>query len=215
MRRDEICEVLGSVLEGRRLLSHPFYRRWEAGALLPGDLAAYAGQYRHVEAALPQHLSTVVHQLPEGAARVLVAANLEEEVGPPEPHLELFESFATAVGAGTAPVSVGTAALVDTPQSAAGRGPAAGLAALAVYEVQAADIARSKAAGLRTHYGLGEPATRFWDVHAVTEGRHADWLVDALAWLDPAPEEVATWAAVVADAWWSFLDEREAVAQAA
>src|ERR1700684_2035807 len=92
-------EVLAEAIVGRHLLSHPFYRRWEAGALTEGELSAYAEQYRHVEQALPLVLRTVIAQLPEGAARDRVTANLADEEGVPEPHVALFESFATAVGA--------------------------------------------------------------------------------------------------------------------
>ena len=69
MLRTEIDAVLVEVLRDRRLLAHPFYRRWEAGTLERGELAAYAAQYRHFEAALPDVLERVVdaHRRPDGA----------------------------------------------------------------------------------------------------------------------------------------------------
>ena len=84
---------------GKRLLHHPFYRRWEAGTLASGELAAYAEQYRHIEAALPEVLSRVASNLPDGPARAAVNANLSDELGRPAPHLELFGTFAAAAGA--------------------------------------------------------------------------------------------------------------------
>ena len=41
--------LLAEAIVGRHLLAHPFYRRWEAGTLSEGGLAAYAEQYRHIE----------------------------------------------------------------------------------------------------------------------------------------------------------------------
>jgi len=51
--------VVAANLEGRWLLDHPFYRRWEAGQLSEAELASYAGQYRHVERALPGVLADI------------------------------------------------------------------------------------------------------------------------------------------------------------
>jgi hypothetical protein len=52
-------------------------------------------------------------------------------------------------------------------------------------------------------------------VHASMESAHADWSIDALAMLVTTPEdlaEVAGAATAAAEAWWSFLDDREAAA---
>ena len=55
--------ALSRALEGRDLLTHPFYRRWEAGLLSQDELAEYAVQYRAFEASLPVVLSDVVDRL--------------------------------------------------------------------------------------------------------------------------------------------------------
>jgi pyrroloquinoline quinone (PQQ) biosynthesis protein C len=211
MIRTEIEAVLAEVLRDRRLLDHPFYRRWEAGTLEPGELAAYAGQYRHFEAALPAVLAQVADGVDDPTARRLVQANLDDERGDPVPHIELFEGFAASVGAtGHAAATPATDALVALYTSAS-TGPATGaLAALAAYEVQAPGIAASKAEGLRTRYGLDAGGTRFWDVHATADEAHGAWLVDAIAALDGDRDTVEVAATAAAAAWWSFLDEREA-----
>ena len=36
------------------VLRHPFYQRWSAGELTTGELADYAGQYRHAVVALAE-----------------------------------------------------------------------------------------------------------------------------------------------------------------
>jgi pyrroloquinoline quinone (PQQ) biosynthesis protein C len=183
--------------------------------LADGELAAYAEQYRSLERELPVTLAAIAAQLPEGEARTLVEANLADELGVPAPHVELFESFAQAAGAApdVAP-SGATAALLASVRAAASSDPVAALAMVAAYEVQAADIAASKADGLRRHYGMDATGTRFWDVHTTQETEHADWSATALAALDADPAVINAAAKVAADGWWSFLNEREALAPA-
>jgi pyrroloquinoline quinone (PQQ) biosynthesis protein C len=215
MHTQRIREVLAEAIVGRHLLTHPFYRRWEAGTLQPGELAAYAEQYRHVERELPVTLAAIVSALPKGRAHDLVRANLADELGRPEPHTKLFESFAKAVGAAKdAPATPSTAAMLALIRTAAATDPAAALAMVAAYEVQAPDIATSKADGLRRHYGIGERGTRFWDVHRSQEVDHAGWSIEALAELEADPDTVQAAATVSADSWWLFLSEREDLAPA-
>jgi pyrroloquinoline-quinone synthase len=210
MLRAQVEGLVESVLADRRLLSHPFYRRWDAGELSPGELADYAGQYRHFEAALPGVLERVAGAIPQCRARRLVQANLRDERGEPVPHLTLFDEFAAAVGASEAvEPTPATRNLVDCYRSLSDQGPVPALAALAAYEVQSSAIATSKGAGLRTHYGLDALGTGFWDVHAAVDGSHAEWTLQALADLTDDPHPVREAATIGAEAWWNFLSERE------
>jgi pyrroloquinoline-quinone synthase len=215
MTRDTLHATVARALEGRRLLEHPFYQRWEAGELSGAELAAYAEQYRVIEAALPHALEAIAAGLAEGEARDNVCANLHDERSVPMAHLELFETFAAAVGAkpGVAATEA-TAALVDLQLGQASTNSTRGLAVIAAYEAQAAAIASSKAEGLRSHYELDGSATTFWDVHATMEEAHAAWSLDALAALGASEDDVFTAAREGADAWWAFLDERESSAPA-
>jgi pyrroloquinoline quinone (PQQ) biosynthesis protein C len=213
MHTQPIDEVLAEAIVGRHLLTHPFYRRWETGTLAEGELAAYAEQYRHIERELPVTLAAIADALPPGRARELVEANLADELGSPEPHAQLFESFARATGARPeAPATPSTAALLAVVRTTASNDPVAALAMVAAYEVQAADIAGSKSDGLRRHYGFGEEGTRFWDVHRTQEVDHAGWSMDALRALRADPDVVQAAATVSADSWWLFLSEREELA---
>jgi pyrroloquinoline-quinone synthase len=211
MEASRIRQLLNTAVEGRWLLRHPFYQRWEAGELTPDELGRYAEQYRTIEGALPSILSSIVDALPEGPARHLVEENLNDEMGRPAPHIALFEDFAESVGArrDVAPTDA-TSAVVSCQLGAVRQSPAAGLAALAAYEVQAADIAASKAEGLRRHYGMPLPAVHFWDVHAETEAVHAGWTTIALGDLVTEETEVLAAASSAASAWWEFLTDREA-----
>jgi pyrroloquinoline quinone (PQQ) biosynthesis protein C len=212
MSRPAFPQLLDEVLADRRLLSHPFYVRWEAGALTTGELSAYAAQYRHFERLLPQVLEQAWTALTDGQAKQMVRANLDDELGVPAPHVELFEAFAAAVGAGEEAPTPATAALVEHYRGAPRRGPAALVSALAAYEVQSADIARSKADGLQARYGLSQAQTRFWDVHASMDADHGAWTMETLAAMDADAASVRAEARAAADAWWSFLDERQEAA---
>src|SRR5271154_3352661 len=132
MHTQPIREVLAKAIVGRHLLAHPFYRRWEAGTLAEGELAAYAEQYRHIERELPVTLAAIAAALPEGRARSLVESNLADELGSPEPHVELFETFALAAGAAPdAPATPSTAALLAVVRTTASNDPVAALAMVA------------------------------------------------------------------------------------
>ncbi len=87
---DSLHHALDVALDGRHLLTHPFYRRWESGGLADFELTAYAEQYRHFEAMLPNFLAELAHRLPEGAAKSAVQANWTDEVSEPT-HLALFD----------------------------------------------------------------------------------------------------------------------------
>ena len=219
-RRTDLARAVGSALDGRLLLAHPFYRRWEAGELRPAELAEYAVHYRAFETVLPEVLATVVDELMAEAeydAAELVARNLADELDHPEPHLDLFDGFAAALPTAPQATRPGAAArrLADTYRELARSSPVAALAGLAAYESQAADIAASKGDGLRRWYGLDAAGTRFWDVHAAMDADHGDWAVDALVLLGADADEVLEGARRAADAWWSLLDEREAEGLAA
>jgi pyrroloquinoline-quinone synthase len=206
--------LLDDAADQRRLLNHPFYHAWQAGELTRNDLAHYAAQYRHVEQVLPTALEVTVAKLPAGQPRRLVESNLADETARPQSHLDLFDIFTIAVGAdNTASPSPSTTQLVVTYLEAAQEGPLAALAVIGAYEVQAAEVATTKAASLRYHYNLDAHETEFWDVHAQLEDAHANWTAEAIAALAPSHADVSRYAKKSAAAWWAFLDERQAVRQ--
>ena len=196
-----------------RLLEHPFYRRWEEGALVEGELANYASQYRFFEAQLPSFLEALSAQL-DGEAAALVVANLADEVAGPATHLELFDRFAASVEAPSdVEISPAMKALVDVYADALAAGDTTfALGVLAGYEVQAAEVADTKGTGLATHYGVDEKGREFWALHAALEADHADWTLTAASGLDAT--RFAEGAQASAAAWWGYLDEREALVAA-
>jgi pyrroloquinoline-quinone synthase len=210
-----VHELVALNLADRRLLDHPFYRRWERGEVTMSELADYAAQYRHFETWLPGYLARLLAQLPPGEARDLVAANLDDELGDPVPHVELFEGFARGVSAPATGPSEAMASLLATYDDLLDKGPVEGLAGFVAYEVQAADVARNKADGLRRHYGLADEAVAFWEHHADVDMTHAAWAVSALGLMTEELSETGVSVHRAANAWWRFLDERETMGQAA
>ncbi len=79
------------------VLEHPFYQRWSAGRLERDELARYAGEYRHAVRALADASVAAAEQAgPEH--RDGLRRHAEQELG----HVDLWERFATACGAGAA-----------------------------------------------------------------------------------------------------------------
>jgi len=212
MNPQSVSELLESAIEGRHLLDHPFYRRWENGELKEGELASYASQYRYFEAHLPTALASVAELIPDGRARELVLANLSDEIDGPVSHLELFNRFAAAVEAPEEGPGVAISALIGAYDAAKAVGAADGLAAIAAYEIQASGVAITKSEGLRNHYGVSESDRSFWDVHGQLEDDHARWTAEALSEFSDYDAIFAS-AKISADAWWAFLDEREEFAR--
>ncbi len=212
----QICSRIQDVIDSARLLDHPYYLRWSKGDLTLEEIAGYAHQYRFFEEYLPNFLEKIIKQLPDCQAKSLLKQNLEDELGHPEPHLEMFDKFAVAVGCdlSTSPkVSQAMESLIEVYELAASYGPANALGALSYYEMQSAEIALSKAQGLRSEYGLSEDEITFWDNHATMEVDHADWTAKAID--DVVFDDMIT-AAIdftqrASRAWWDFLDERESL----
>jgi pyrroloquinoline-quinone synthase len=209
--RNSIEALVHRSLEGRRLLTHPFYVRWEEGALSRDELTAYAEQYRFFEAYLPEFLTALSGRLEDGPARDAVLANLNDETADPS-HLSLFDQFAQAYEAHDVSISPAMNALLLAYQTALDEGAAVAVAGLLAYEEQGAEIAVSKREGLIRHYGGHSPAIDFWTVHGAMEGDHARWTLEGLAALAPPEESVMRGVGLVGGAWWDFLSERDALA---
>ena len=80
-------ELCASIDEARRrwdVLKHPFYERWERGALTREELAFYAGEYRHAVVAV---------------AHAAAAAGDGEHAREEAEHVALWDEFAAAVDA--------------------------------------------------------------------------------------------------------------------
>ena len=211
MQQDALSTAVDSALAQCRLLSHPFYVRWTQGEVTMDELQRYAAQYRHFEAAVPSVLQSVADSARTDGIRTQARAILADETGGPATHLELFDRFSRALDAPSSAPSPAMQRLLDTYRECADSGDVAGLSAVLAYETQSAAIAATKADGLRAH-GLvsDDVALAFWDVHARVDNEHTEWALQALADAVEEPAPVTAPARAAAQAWWAFLDEREA-----
>jgi pyrroloquinoline-quinone synthase len=184
-----VDSAVDTIIQERRLLTHPFYVRWQEGGLSGDGLRDYAVQYYAVETSL-------------------VGLTRGDEWAGEEEHPRLWLRFAEALGLDAADVlgaerRPATRALVDTNErlsaTEAGR-----VGALYAYESQAAEIASTKASSLIEHYGVSS-GLDFFDVHSALEDTHAAAGRRAMAELEDGAVADAVRRAVTAH--WAFLDQ--------
>ena len=207
----ELREAVKAALSDVDLLKHEFYVRWENGELTPAELREYAEQYRHFEAGLPATLSSILQQLPDGEARNFIADNLADEVGNPS-HVSLFDKYVAATGGSTdAPVMPATQALLDAYDETLAMGTSAAIGGIVAYETQSPGVSKTKGAGLCKHYGFTDENIEFWSLHATLDIDHGDWALSAMAssCKDGDIDTAVAGTRKIAEAWWSFLDERQ------
>jgi pyrroloquinoline-quinone synthase len=160
------------------VLQHPFYQRWSAGELRPGELSCYAGEYRHAVLALAR-ASAGAARCAGASERTGLLRHAEEEAA----HVALWEQFEGALPAG--PVDTASAS-PDEPAAraqtqacvqawTAGEDLLEHLAVLYAIEAGQPEIAATKLAGLSAHYGFSEegPATEYFRVHELRDVEHA------------------------------------------
>ena len=139
------------------VLEHRFYTRWSAGELSRAELAEYAAQYRHAVVAL---------------AATAAAAGDAEHAREEAEHVALWDRFAAACGSQARAANAETAECAETWRAGGDR--LEHLAVLYAIESAQPEIARTKLAGLVTHYGFEEgPATEYFSLHAERDVEHA------------------------------------------
>lgn len=109
-------------------------------------------------------------------------------------------------------ISPATATLLATYDLLLAESAGAALAGFLAYESQASEVATRD--GLRRHYSLDGPAVSFWAHHAAVDAQHGVWAQSALEDISNTPSSLMPFVTQAADAWWAFLDEREALAEA-
>jgi pyrroloquinoline-quinone synthase len=204
------------------LLQHPFYQAWSKGELTRDELREYASEYWHHVSAFPTYLSALHARLQDAPLRRTVLENLADEEGLPagRAHSDLWMDFATGMGADAGAVrdrtlQPETAALIAHFRGAMQTSPATALASLYTYESRVPAIARTKAEGLKEHYGADKATARYFTIHQTADVHHARVWRDAIETelaAHPEDADVALDAAeATAAALWSTLSgiERE------
>jgi pyrroloquinoline-quinone synthase len=158
----EFWDRLGATAERFDVLRHPFYVRWSEGTLTRAELGLYAGQYAHAVRALASAARTVA-DTPEA----------EGHAAEEESHIELWDEFARATGAGPAAPLPETSECIDA-WADPDRSKLATIVALYAIESAQPAISEVKRAGLVDLYGFeAGPATAYFDVHAERDLEHA------------------------------------------
>lgn len=185
------------------VLHHPFYRRWDAGALSRAELAFYAGEYRHAVVALAGTAEQTATQARPEWQDELRGHALEEAA-----HVGLWDTFADGVGGeiGRAPLA-GTSACAEAWLSASDE--AEGLVTLYAIEAGQPAVSLTKLNGLANHYGVPSeaPAASYFRLHAELDHAHAAHsrrLLERCS--DSAAERLAGVAERAVEANWKLLD---------
>lgn len=213
-----------STIEGRHLLTHPFYVAWTNGELTVEQLRQYAEQYMHYVLAEPTFLSAVHSNTPHFASdgtsdlgpRQTILQNLVDEELGAKNHPALWKQFANALGLSEADLartvaSPATRRLIETFTDLSRNRPYyVGLAVLHAFESQVPAIAGVKTEGLRRFYGIEDPsAVEFFSTHAKADVWHSaqEWrLIEQSADSPEKRADVVAATQAACDALWSFLD---------
>jgi pyrroloquinoline-quinone synthase len=211
----KLVDRLDKAIAEKSMLKHPFYIAWNEGKLTREMLKDYACQYYHLEKEFPRMVSAVHSNTPQLEVRQHMLENLVDEERGEENHPELWLRFAEALGATRAEVEGaeqlrGTRTAVETMMDICGNGSyQEGMAALYAYESQIPEVARLKIDGLKSFYGMTDPAQyKFFTVHQEADEWHSQVERDLLERHTPDDQAADAEAAAssTAGALWGFLD---------
>jgi pyrroloquinoline-quinone synthase len=191
-----------AILIEPKILTHPWYRKWECGELATESLRHYAGEYYWQVAHFPRYLSMTHSQLENPAQRRVILGNLLDEEGDAAsktPHPELWLDFAECLGwdrdeLASSPPGPAAAALVSEFKSLVASGPGSALGAMLAYESQVPEVAQFKGKALREFYlaqAQHEKGTKFFAVHEQADVWHAAELESLIATLSPDQKQAA------------------------
>jgi pyrroloquinoline-quinone synthase len=223
---DSFFERADAICRRCDVLRHPFYQRWTRGELERRELGHYAGQYRHAVVALAdasahaadnpvaKSSGTPARLGPLGDVEDYACVSSNHHADEERAHIALWDLFlASSGGDSDATPSAETADCVAA-WAAPDRDRAATLAALYAIESSQPAISATKRTGLVAHYGAApeSDATRYFDVHAVVDTKHAEQDRRELAGLMRCADESRLLAEMerVLTANWRLLDGVEA-----
>ena len=210
-----LMDRLQNRIENKSLLTHPFYRAWQAGQLTIQDLKIYAEQYYQFEANFPRLLSAIHSRCPDREVRQDILSNLWDEEHGDHNHRAMWLDFCSNLGLDPEQVEISevdteTQALLDTYTDVCTNSNfQAGLAAIYAYEVQVPQVAVEKIRGLKEFYGFDQQDTiEFFQVHSTLDEEHAHKEAEAILSMTGEADEFVVEAGLqrALDAWWVFLD---------
>ncbi len=201
--------------ENHQLLNHPFYQDWNQGKLSLETLRTYAGQYYFHVDSFPRYISATHSQCENINHRKILLENLVEEDGlHAKAHIDLWADFCKALGysdtdLGQEEPFESIKEVIKTFFKNAHSSYEEGLAALYAYERQVPEVAESKIAGLKAHYGLEDSkALAFFEVHQKADIYHRKACEDLLDQIPPRTHDLCiTAASKASESLWNFLTE--------
>lgn len=209
---ENFAEFLKNELRPFNLLNHPFYKRWNEGALENETIKDYAQQYYHHVKAFPRYISAAHSMCPEIEKRKIMLENLNDEENNGTDHPTLWKQFAMGAGnsdeeAENADLDLYTKNLIDTFFKNCRSTYAEGLAAIYTYEHQVPEIAKTKIEGLKKFYGIDDKKSlEFFEVHQKADVWHREQCEELLNQLPKDEQDKALAAAKeTALALWNFL----------
>jgi len=183
----DVVAGIDAARERWNVLEHPFYTRWEQGALTHEELARYAGEYRHAVVALARAARTALLHAEEEAQHIALWDDFASALGT-EQHEPLPQTRCCASAWAAADDELGAAAILYAIESGQ---PA---------------ISETKLRGLLDHYGFadGSPAVEYFAVHGERDHEHAAEARTALE--DADDERLVHLAEAALAANWTLLD---------
>jgi pyrroloquinoline-quinone synthase len=151
------------------VLEHSFYQRWSRGELSRGELALYAGQYRHAVGALADATEATA-----GAAEPGAQAELRLHAAEERDHVALWDDFARELGA--VPHADPLPETEECVEAWTAAGDALeGLVTLYAIESGQPAISTTKLTGLVERYGFSEggSGTAYFELHVERDAEHA------------------------------------------
>lgn len=174
-----IIDTLKSIINEYNLLNHTFYQAWSQGLLSKDILKDYAIQYYQQVASFPCFITRIHTHCKDITVRKGLVHNLVDEEIHGKDHPTLWAQFALGMGATHDEIThatpdAKTAYMVNHYYHLAERDWRDGLCALFAYECQVPDVAASKIAGLKEHYGITDEETlEFFVAHQAYDVEHA------------------------------------------
>jgi pyrroloquinoline-quinone synthase len=204
-------DQLDALVSSRSILNHPFYQAWTQGTLTNQQLRAYAEIYYPHVRAFTTYLESAIVGAEDPETRRTLVDNLVDELSRPEAHAGLWRRFAAGVGAEClSEHHPAAAATVEAFEQLCATGTVEALAALYAYESQQPEVASTKLAGLREHYGVRCPeALRYFEVHREADVEHREGEREALRReleRGGSAEDALASAGAALDAYWGLLD---------